>query len=230
MAGRYPALRLGSFLFPCIWLLLGCLRTDKIRHQSLEWMQENGPWDAVIIPGIPFQGGDWDSVMKARVLWSWVIYRNGWARHIIYSGGAVHTPFVESRVMALYGAALGIPEENIFCETRAEHSVENVYYSYELARKQGWRSLCLGTDPFQSRMLMAFTRKRLSTPIQHLPIDYDSIRAYHHLNPQIDPTSAYQGEFRPLHQRQGFRRRWRGTLGTDLVWPAEKKLPPLEGL
>lgn len=224
---RNRALGLGAYLFPFFCLFLGCLRTDKIRHHSLDWQQHHGPWDAVIIPGIPYQGKQWDSVMKSRVLWSWVIYRNGWARNIIYSGGAVHTPFVESKIMAQYGKALGIPEENIFCETQAEHSVENIYYSYQLAQRQGWKSLCLATDPFQSRMLMAFIRRRFATPIQCLPIDYDSIRAHRHQNPPIDPVSAFVQDFRPLNQVQGFWQRWKGTFGSNLPWPEDKKLPPL---
>jgi uncharacterized SAM-binding protein YcdF (DUF218 family) len=31
-------------------------------------------------------------------------------------------------------ASIGIPRENIFTETKAEHSTENIYYSYKKAQ------------------------------------------------------------------------------------------------
>ena len=122
------------------------------------------PFDAVIIPGIPYNGLGWDSVMKARVLWSWILYKNGYAKNIIYSGGAVYTHYKEALIMGLYAQKLGIPKEHIFYDTLAKHSTENVYYSYLLAKRLGFKTLALGTDPFQSFMLRGFTRNGLHHP------------------------------------------------------------------
>ncbi|MBS1616799.1 MAG: YdcF family protein [Bacteroidetes bacterium] len=182
------------------------------------------PFDAVIIPGVPFDGQRWDTVMHARVLWSYVLYKNGYVKNIIYSGGAVYSPYYEARIMGLYGQALGIPAEHIFYDTLAEHSTENVYYSYLLAKKLGFKSLALGTDPFQSSMLKSFTRKRFATPITHLPFIADSLKAYNHLEPVIHPKSAHtkDPDWQPITESQSGIRRLLGTLGKNIPW---KKYP-----
>ncbi len=175
-------------------------------------------FDAVIIPGVPFENGHWDSVMKARVLWSWVLYKNGYVKNIIYSGGAVYSPYKEAVIMGLYAQQLGIPAEHIFYDTLAQHSTENVYYSYLLAKAQGFKSLALATDPFQSFMLRGFTRRRFTTPIYHIPFVTDSIRVYSSLNPHINPEPAQVANFQSLPDKQGFIKRFKGTMGKEIDW------------
>lgn len=70
-------------------------------------------------------------------------------KNIIYSGGAVYSPYKESVIMGLFGQKLGIPSKNTFYDTLARHSTENVYYSYLLAKEIGFKSIALGADPFQ---------------------------------------------------------------------------------
>jgi hypothetical protein len=180
-------------------------------------------FDALIVPGVPFNGTRWDSTMKGRVLWSYILYKNGIVRNIIYSGAAVYTPYYEAKIMGLYAMALGIPETHIFYDTLAEHSTENVYYSYEIARQQGFKSIALGTDPFQSSLLKSFTRKRFKTAIQHLPFVIDSLQLYHHLEPEIDPASAKKEHFIALPDREGFWKRLEGTRGKNIPWGNKKR-------
>ena len=54
----------------------------------------------------------------------------GMAKNVMFSGSAVYTPYYESKIMALYAEAIGIPKERIYIETEAEHSTENIFYSY----------------------------------------------------------------------------------------------------
>lgn len=218
-----------------IWLpliiLSSCFTPRKGPQRHYDTAVAQGKqFDAVIIPGIPFSNGSWDSVMKARVIWSWVLYKNGIAKNIIYSGGAVYTPFTEAYIMGLYGQALGIPKEHIFYDTLARHSTENVYYSYKLAKQLRFKSLALGTDPFQSFLLKSFTRKRFSTPIYHIPFITDTLKVYQGLSPHINPRSALRLEgFESITQSESFRQRLRGTLGKDIDWNKYKdgKLGPL---
>lgn len=70
--------------------------------------------------------------------------------------------------MGLYAQQLGIPAQHIFYDTLARHSVENVYYSYLIAKEQGFKIVAIATDPFQSIFLRNFTSTRLGTPIYHL--------------------------------------------------------------
>jgi hypothetical protein len=167
--------------------------------------------------------------MKARVLWSYILYKNGYVKNIIYSGAAVYSPYKEAVIMGLYAQALGIPREHIFYDTSARHSTENVYYSYLIAREKGFKTLALATDPFQSFMLRGFTRRRFATPIYHVPFVVDSLRAYANLNPQINPKPAEVENFVSITEQQGMMRRFRGTMGRDINWTQHegKRLDPL---
>lgn len=181
-------------------------------------VDSNMVFDAIIVPGIPYEGVVWDSVMKARVIWSWVLYKNGIAKNVIYSGGAVYSPYIEAKVMGLFAQKLGIPAGHIFYDTLAKHSTENVYYSYLLAKQLGFKSLALATDPFQSFLLKSFTRKRFTTPIYHIPFITDTLAVHNHLKPKINAKRALTNNFKSIKEDEGFFKRLRGTFGKDIDW------------
>ncbi len=198
--------------------LIGCLSAKKTSVRDLAKIESIKPLDAIIVPGIPFNNGSWDSVMKGRVIWSYILYKNGYTRNVIYSGSAVYSPYYEGIIMGLYAEQLGIPRAHIFCETKARHSTENIYYSYLLAREQRFKSIGLATDPFQSSLLRSFTRKRFETHIWHLPMNTDSLAAYNYLAPMIDPTSAFTNNFISITESESFWKRLRGTMGKGIDW------------
>jgi len=190
---------------------------------------ENKTFDAIIVPGVPFENGNWSEVMRIRVFWSKYLYEKGIAKNIIYSGSAVYSPYYEAEIMALYGEKLGIPKEHIFAENKAEHSTENVYYSYKMAKLLGFETIALATDPFQSKMVKSFIRKELKDKITVIPIVYDTLYAMNppmH-DPKIDPTSAYDSAFVSLVEREGFWKRLRGTRGKNLDRDAYESLEDL---
>lgn len=199
--------------------LVSCITPKKGPQRALDTVvAKNIQFDAIIVPGIPFKKGSWDSVMKARVIWSWVLYKQGITKNVIYSGDAVYSNYKESVIMGLYAEQLGIPKEHIFCDTIARHSTENVYYSYLLAKQLGFKSLALATDPFQSFMLKSFTRRRFSTPIYHLPFVTDTLAKYNHFNPRIDPAPALTENFVSIKEQESFSKRFKGTLGRGIDW------------
>lgn len=225
-----------KLLYPPIFLALllfaACITPKKGPRKKLAAVESaNQSFDAIIVPGIPFDvlNNGWDSVMKARVIWSWVLYKNGIAKNIIYSGSAVYSPFVEAKVMGIYAQKLGIPEKHIFYDTLARHSTENVYYSYLLAKKLGFKSLALATDPFQSFLLKGYLKKRFGTPVQQLPFVVDTLRVYQHLSPRINPVPAYRESFISITDSENIWQRLRGTMGGDIDWDKHEdgKLPAL---
>ena len=217
---------LASLLFQ-----IGCISFKKRpRRLFREVVAQQRSFDAIIVPGVPFNNDAWDSTMKARVIWSYILYKHGYAKNVIYSGGAVYSPYYEAKIMGLYGQQLGIPAAHMFYDTLAEHSTENVYYSYELARKLGFKTLALATDPGQSSLLKGFTRKRFGTPIAHIPFVMDSLWAYNNIEPVIDPSSARKTDsFSSITQRESLWKRLRGTIGKNIPWEdtATRKAPPL---
>jgi hypothetical protein len=177
----------------------------------------NEKYDLIIVPGVPLENESWSPTMKERIFWSKYLYDKGIAKNVMYSGAAVYTPYVESKVMALYAEALGIPKKNIFTETKAEHSTQNVLYSYKKARKLGFIKIALASDPTQTKSLHSFTHLRVNKSICFIPVVLDTLNAMQPdtIDPVIDFKQAFVEGFVPLPQRKGFWKRLKGTSGLD---------------
>jgi hypothetical protein len=178
----------------------------------------NDPYEIVIVPGVPFENGKWSFTMKGRVCWSKYLYDKGITKNVIYSGAAVYSPYVEAEIMALYAEKLGIPPEHIFIETKAEHSTENVYYSYMKAKKLGFKRIALASDPFQTKMLKKFVKVKINNKVGLIPMVADSLKPYIDKisDPEIEYRRAFMENFTALPQRENFFKRFRGTQGLDI--------------
>ena len=159
------------------------------------------PVDAVIVPGIPYHGGKWGFVMKHRVYWSVFLYKTGRAKNIIYSGGAVYTPYVEAAVMALYAEKMGVPKEHIFIEPKAEHTTENLFYSYQLAQQHGFRTIAFATDPFQSVRITPYI-STFKLHVSLIPMVIPLIEKIKMEDFDIASAKAYQLHFVSIEQRE----------------------------
>lgn len=213
-----------------ILLATGCISVSKGPHKAYnEVVKHDVTFDAIIVPGIPFENGRWDTIMKARVLWAYILFKNGVTQNIIFSGNAVYSPYSEAKIMGLYAQKLGVPADRIFYETRARHSTENVFYSYLVAKENNFKVVALATDPFQSALLRSFTRTRFGTPVYHLPFVMDSLRKYDHIEPIINPEPARKDNFTSITVEESKMRRFMGTIGRDIDWKEYegKTLPPL---
>lgn len=175
------------------------------------------PYDVIIVPGVPFNGKAWDYKMKGRVLWADYLIKQGITRHVIFSGGAVYTAYVEAKVMALYAEALGTPADCIFVEDKAEHSTENLYYSYLLAKHMGFKSIALATDPYQSGMLKRFIRKH-QLPVVRIPFRIKTLMKIDDVHPSIDAGPTKAENFKSIKETQSRKYRRNGTRGKNIVF------------
>lgn len=201
-------------------LVSGCFIFSPSAEKTNRKYLQKAPYDAVIVPGVPYDGKHWSETMRNRVQWANYLYKKGIAKNIIYSGAAVYTEYEEAKVMALYGEALGIPKEHIFLDTRAEHSTENVYYSYRIAKKEGFKKIALATDPFQLNGMRKFIKK-FELPVDLLPIIKDTLLKQDLTEPTINPNSAKCGNFASIVNRQSKWQRLRGTFGQYICWKEE---------
>ena len=162
--------------------------------------------------------------MKGRIYWSKYLYDQGIAKNVMYSGSSVYTPYTEAVIMALYAQAIGIDQNRIFVETRAEHSTENIYYSYWEAKKLGFHRIALASDPFQTKSLSRFIRRKLPPGVGRIPMVVDTLKAAESMmrDPAIDSSLAYKNDFISLTKREGIWKRLRGTLGLNI----DKNTPP----
>lgn len=211
-----------ALIFGIAILLASCGVFSKNAKKAFSQNKALVPYDVIIVPGVPFYGDTLERVMQLRVLWADYLYRNGYTKNIIYSGGAVYTPYSEAKVMALTGEAMGIPKANIFVEEAAEHSVENVYYAYQIAKKQGFEKIALATDPFQTKNLYLFLNK-FDLPIQTLPAIFDTVQTIAHKFPSVNYELAKVDtiNFRALPDKEKRLERFKGTMGRHIQWYEE---------
>ena len=178
---------------------------------------KNKQYDVIIVPGVPYDKGNWSLFLKWRIHWSTFLYQQGIAQNIIYSGSAVHTEYIEANIMRRFGTQLGVPANRIFTETKAEHSSENLYYSYLLAKEKGFTKIALATDPFQSDLMDNFIEKyRLK--IDLIPIVYSIADSINMIEPKIDFDSEFIDNFIPLSERENLSERLNGTRGEKIDW------------
>lgn len=176
-------------------------------------------YDAAIVPGVPFVAPSWDMTMQMRVIWGVHLYKRGLVKKLIMSGSSVYSPYVEANIMKLYAISLGVPAEDVLLETRAEHSTENLWYGYKLARAQGYQSIALATDPFQTRMVYRFGKRRLKD-LQYLPVLFDTLRTIERVDPVIGYEAYRIDSFKPITETQSFWYRFRGTMGKHIDFKA----------
>ncbi|MBK7666969.1 MAG: YdcF family protein [Sphingobacteriaceae bacterium] len=211
-----------------VLLFNNCAILNPVRKSPYKLYMANikdQPFDAIIVPGVPYNAKKWSDVMRLRILWSKFLFEKGYTKNIIYSGGAVHSQFIESRIMGLFAEAFGIPKAYIFTEEKAEHSTENVYYSYYLAKAQGFKNIALATDPYQTSNLYSYIKKQ-KLDIKLLPLLLDTVLIMDRTEPKINPEPARMSDtaFNSLKKREGFFKRLRGTMGKNIEYTEEDKI------
>ena len=182
--------------------------TDKYLPQA--------PYDVVVVPGIAYDTlKQQTNGFNARIIWATQLYERGAAKNIIFSGAACYSPYVEGKVMKMIAEKMGVPSEHVFCETQAEHGKENVYYSWLLAQKLGFKKVALAADLYQAFFLEGFIQTNLSD-MGILPIAVDSLKKMYLPVPSIDASSAFVKDFIPLNKRESFWTRIKHTNHNNL--------------
>jgi uncharacterized SAM-binding protein YcdF (DUF218 family) len=218
MITKQNSLRLFTILLlPAILVINACSFSAKTTERYLQKASSES-YDMIAVPGVPYTETGWDSTMKARVYWSKYLYDRGIAKNVMYSGSSVYSPYYEAEIMAMYAIAIGIPKENVYTETKAEHSTENLYYVYLKGKKLGFTHIALATDPFQAKQLKRFARVKINKNVGIIPIVFDTLKAMqpYMIDPQIDHKQAYNSNFIPLKSRESFWKRLKGTMGKNI--------------
>jgi hypothetical protein len=206
-----------SAFIALLLLLSSCSFSSKTTERYLEKAKSKS-YDVIVVPGVPFTEKGWDSTMKARVYWSKYLFEQGIAKNIMYSGSSVYSPYYEGQIMAMYAVAIGIPEKHVFSEIKAEHSTENLYYSYYKSKKIGFSNVALATDPFQAKQLRRYARVKVDESVGIIPIVFDTLKTMQPrmITPEINYKQAYNKHFVPITSRESFWKRFRGTMGKNV--------------
>lgn len=201
----------------CLLLLgVGACNVPKIAKRMTAQHLPQAPYDAIIVPGIAYDTlTQQKNGFNARIIWAKMLYDRGVAKNIIFSGNACYSPYVESKAMKLIAEAMGVPANNVFAETQAEHGKENVYYSWLMARKLGFKKVALAADPYQAFFLEGFIRTNIPD-MGILPIAADTLKQLYLPVPKIDASSAFVKDFVPLNKRESFSTRIKHTNHNNL--------------
>lgn len=210
-----------SIMVICLPMLTSCMiPQDRCKELLANAMEEK--YDVIVVPGVPYEDGDWSEIMKGRVYWSKYLYDQGVAKNIMYSGSAVYSPYYEAKVMALYAKEMGIPDSVIFTEIRAEHSTENIFYGYKKAQNLGFKKVALATDPFQASMLEDFIKEKISEDVGVIPFVIDTMLTLNTDSLQlsiIDRDSlAFDEGFVSIEERESWWKRINGTRGKNIKY------------
>lgn len=203
--------------FFAVLLLHSCIYSQKTAQRLLAGARTM-VYDVVIVPGVPLENGKWSRTMKGRIYWAKYLYDQGITKNILFSGSAVYTPYYEGIIMSLYAIELGVPRQHVFYETEAQHSTENIFYSYAKAKSLGFIKIALASDPFQTKSLRRFTRKKVSPDVAMLPMVTDMLKIQEAFmaDPAIDIEEAYNNHFISIKKREGLIKRLKGTMGYNI--------------
>lgn len=169
-------------------------------------------YDAIIVPGIPFNPPHWQDIMKARVHWAVWLYKNNKTKNIIFTGSAVYTPYLESKIMSLYAQKLGVPVKHIYEESKAQHGSENLYFSYKLAQKLGFEKVALATDPYQGALMFKHNRK-FDLDLPYIPVLFDTLETQGMPTPEIEYELAKVDSFVPIGDKYSRLEQYQYSMG-----------------
>lgn len=180
--------------------------------KCFEVAKQKKPYDAIIVPGFPHDSGKVNMVLSQRIKWAFYLYKNGYTKNIIFSGAAVHSPYVEAEAMKLIALQTGIDSTHLFTETKAKHTTENLYYASVMANKLGFKNVAFATEPAQCSFMKPFKRK-FKLKLDFLPVVTDSVLKLNMILHPIDESSAFVPNFVPLKEKEGLLKSLRGTRG-----------------
>ncbi|MCB0754047.1 MAG: YdcF family protein [Flavobacteriales bacterium] len=208
------------------FLLLGLLLVFGNSYAGDRLEKINEPYDAIIVPGYPFRpNGKMNPIYKVRLYWAYHLYKEGKTKKIIVSGSAVHTPYVESKVYALYLIELGIDPDDIIIEDRAEHSLENVFYSMEIAKQHGFEKVAVVSDKAHSFMIKYLAKKfdhEIAADFIPARWRFVILNYWNKFDLDIDTDKAYQPGFVHISMKKTETQRGLGTSGH--LWSPSKEV------
>lgn len=163
--------RFFAILFTIIFISGSCSLNKMVARKN-KTSDKKGPYDLVVIPGYPYEASSNKELFAIRLHWAKAVYDRGIAKNIMFSGDAVHTPYIEGKLMKLFAIEMGIPAEHIYEENKALHTTENIKNAKKLAKEMGFDKIAFATDPYQfSYMVPLVNVLAAGTPLISFPTD-----------------------------------------------------------
>jgi len=173
-----PAIKLAAWLF-----VLGVIFVAWVAHvyHTIPLSDTHqAQFDAIVVLGTPSnRDGSISPEQRSRVLEGVSEYGRHIAPRIILTGGAAHNSVVEAHTMAVFAKSLGMPEDAVIEEGKADNTIENVFYTTAILRQHGWKSAEFVTSPDHiERAALILTHFQLvwRTHAADWPPEYSALR------------------------------------------------------
>jgi len=149
------------FYTPLIWFLANPLKI----------VQEPQKADCIVV----FAGGVGESGQpgqgyEERVQYAADLYKQGYAKNLIFSSGSTYV-FAETLIMKALALSLGVPESAIILEDKASNTYENVKFSRDILHKNHWDKILLVSSMYNMRRAsLVFNKIAGGIKVRYAPI------------------------------------------------------------
>ena len=116
------------------------------------------PADVIIVLGAAVWPEGPSPALQARLAHAVALYHEGYAGHLILSGGLGTHPPTEAEAMQVAALKMGVPKDVLHLEGRATNTVENLRFSREIMEKEGWQKAIIVTDSFHIKRALLIAR------------------------------------------------------------------------
>lgn len=132
------------FYTPIIWFLAESLKVTDVPKLA----------DAIVVlAGGVGESGKVGQGYEERVKYAVELYKKGFAKNVIFSSGYAFV-YSEPLVMKALAVSLGIPQDAVLIEDKARNTYENVKFTSEIIKGNGWKKILLISSPYHMRRVM----------------------------------------------------------------------------
>lgn len=111
--------------------------------------------DAAVVLGAAARNGEPTPIFRERIAHGIHLYRGGWVRKLIFTGGqGEDQPLSLAEVAARVAERAGVPAADILLESDSRTTRENLAYTQTLARRHDLRTFLIVSDPLHLRRAM----------------------------------------------------------------------------
>jgi uncharacterized SAM-binding protein YcdF (DUF218 family) len=123
----------------------------------------------VLVLGYPTNDdGSLHPLQQMRVETGVSAYRKLECQSLMFSGGAVSSPYIEAETMAAFARQLGVPSRDIIVENRARNTWENIGCSLPYLKNYG--SIVIASDILHAKRARRYLCRQKSTLCNHIEI------------------------------------------------------------
>lgn len=137
---------LSFLLIVCTAFVLAAFKYEVILNQLEDYLINSvppKPADVIVV----LSGDD----IAERVVFGVRLYKAGYGKKIIMSGGPYYWNSTCARIMRKHALYLGVSEDEILLEERSTTTYENATYILSLIANQGFGSAIVVTSPYHTR-------------------------------------------------------------------------------